>query len=71
MAKALSPTETLKQQSHNTNNFNDTTIADRLRTVVFCNDGLPETMNKPVYGIQTFPLTKKDGLSKGRTFENL
>ena len=38
-------------------NFDNTTIADRLRTVSWCNNSHPTGVVKPVYGIPTFPLT--------------
>ena len=40
-----------------TENFDYTTIADRLRTVGWSNDSYTTGVCKPVYGIQTFPLT--------------
>ena len=40
-----------------TENFDYTTIADRLRTVGWGNDSHPTGMVKPVYGIPTFQLT--------------
>ena len=40
-------------------NFDYTTIADRLRTVSWGNDSHPTGVVKPVYGIPTFPLTAK------------
>ena len=40
-------------------NFDYTTIADRLRTVSWSNDSHATGVNKPVYGIQTFPLAAK------------
>ena len=42
-----------------TKNFDYTTIADRLRTVIWSNDNRPTGVVKPVYGILTFPLTVK------------
>ena len=63
MTKDPTPAEMLKGQSNNTNNatkkFDYTTIADRLRTVSLGNDSNPTGVVKPVYGIQTFPLTTK------------
>ena len=40
-------------------NFDYTTIADRLRTVSWDNDSHPTGVVKPVYGIPTSPLTAK------------
>ena len=40
-------------------NFDYTTIADRLRTVSWSNDSHQTCVVKPVYGIPTFPLTAK------------
>ena len=54
-----------------TKNVDYTTIADRLRTVSRDNDSHPTGVVKPVYGIQTFPLTTKAVLSKGHTSKNL
>ena len=59
MTKAPTPTEKFKkqwQQKHH-NTFDYTTTADRLRTVNSGNDSHPTGVVKPVYGIQTFPLT--------------
>ena len=52
-------------------NFDHTTIADRLRTVSWSNDGYPTDAVKPVNGIITFQLTAKAVLSKGHTFKIL
>ena len=52
-------------------NIDYTTIADRLRTVNLGNDNHPTGMDKPVYGIPTFPLTTKAVLSKGHTCNNV
>ena len=40
-------------------NFDYTTIADRLRTVNWHNDSYPTGVVKQVYGISTFPLIAK------------
>ena len=40
-------------------NFDHTTIADRLKTVSLSNDSHPTCVVKPVYGIPTFLLTAK------------
>ena len=40
-------------------NFDYTTIADRIRTVSWSNDSHPVGVVKPVYMIKTFPLTTK------------
>ena len=67
MTKAPTPTEKSKKQRDNTKNatknFDYTTIADRLRTVSCGNDSHQTGVVKPVYGIQTFPLTAKVVLS--------
>ena len=69
MTKAPTPTEKSKKRRDNTKtatkNFDYTTIADRLRTVSWGNDSHPTGVVKPVYGIQTFPLTAKAVQSKG------
>ena len=39
-----------------TKNFDNTTIAERLRTVSWGNDNQPTRVVKPVYGITYFPL---------------
>ena len=63
MTKAPTPTEKSKkatwQHKNATKNFDYTTIAYRLRTVSWGNDSHPTGVVKPVYGIQTFPLTTK------------
>ena len=48
-------------------NFDDTTIADRLRTVGWSNDSYPTGVVKPVYGIPTFPLY----IFRGRAFKHM
>ena len=58
MTKALTPTDNYKKQSDNTKTP-PRKIADRLRTVSWNNDSHPTGEIKPVYGIQTFPLTTK------------
>ena len=61
MTKAPTTTEKSKKQRDNTKtppkNFNYTTIANRLRTVSSGNDSHPAGVVKPVYEIQTLPLT--------------
>ena len=47
------------QHKNATKNFDYTTIADRLRTVSWSKDSHPTGVVKPVYWIQTFPLTAK------------
>ena len=62
MTKAPTSTENPKRQPDNTNttqNFDYTTIADRLRMVSWSNNSYQTDVVKPVYGIQTFPLTAK------------
>ena len=39
--------------------FDYTTIADRLKKVIWSNDSHLTAVVEPVYGIQTFPLTTK------------
>ena len=46
------------QHKNATKNFDYTTIADRLRTVSWVTIATKRVV-KPVYGIQTFPLTAK------------
>ena len=54
------PTEKSKKQRKTaTKNFDDTTIADRLRMVSWVNNSHPTGVVKPVYGIPTLPLTTK------------
>ena len=54
MTKAPTPTEMSKGQSDNTNNarqkFDYTVVADRLRTVIWCNYGHPTGVVNLVYG---------------------
>ena len=62
MTKASTPTEKSEKQRDNTKhhqNFDYTTIADRLRTVGWSNDSHPTGVVKPVYGIPIFPLSTK------------
>ena len=40
-------------------NFDNTTIADRIMTVNWSNNNHPNDVVKPVYGYPTFPLTTK------------
>ena len=47
------------QHKNATKHFDNTTIADRLRTVSWGNDSHPTGVVKPVYGIPTFPLTEE------------
>ena len=47
------------QHKKATDHFDYTTIADRLRTASWSNDTHPTGVVKPVYGIQTFPVTAK------------
>ena len=59
---APTPTEKSKKQCDNTKRnqiFDYTTIADQLREVSWSNDSHLTVVVKPVYGIQTFPLTAK------------
>ena len=55
------PREKLKRQSdntkHATENFDYTTIADRLKTVGWSNNSNPTVVVKPVYERSAFPLT--------------
>ena len=60
MERALTPIENSKTQRLNaTKNFNNTMIADRLRTVSWSDDNRPTGEVKPTYGIPTFPLAAK------------
>ena len=63
MTKAPTPTEKSKKQRDNinnaTNSFDNTTIADRLRTVSWSNSSHPTGVVKPVYERSTLPLTAK------------
>ena len=47
----------LRDNINVTKNFDYTTIADWLKTVIRGNDSHPTGVVKPVYGIPTFPLT--------------
>ena len=49
-----------------TKKFDYTTIADRLKTVSWGNNIHPTGVVKPVYGIQTFPLTQKQCNKKNK-----
>ena len=42
-----------------TKNFDNTTIADRLKTVSWSDNSHPTDVVTPVYGYPTFPLTAK------------
>ena len=70
MTKAPTPTEKSKKQRDNiknaTNNFDYTTIADRLRTVSWSNSSHPTGVVKPFYERSTFALN-----AKRHTFKNL
>ena len=70
--KTNPPTHTEKshKQHKKHQNFDYTTIADRLRTVSLRNNSYPTGVVKPFYGILTFPLTTKAVLSKGHTLKN-
>ena len=61
MTKAPTPTEKSKKQRTNTKTpqkiIDDTTTADRLRTVSWGNDSHSTGVVKPVNGIPTLPLT--------------
>ena len=60
--KTQIPTENSKTNGHHKNttkNFDNTTIADRLRTVSWSNNSHPTGVVKSVYGYQIFPLTAK------------
>ena len=60
MTKAATPTEKSKKQittQNATNNFDYTTVVDRLRTASSGNDSIQTCVVKPVYGIHSFPLT--------------
>ena len=62
MTKTPTPIENSKSNmttQNVNNNFDATTITDRLRTVSRDNDIHPTGVVKPVYGIQAFPLTAK------------
>ena len=62
MTKAPTPTENQKNNvtpQKRLQNFDYTTIVDRLRTVSWGNDSLQTGVVKTVYGIPTFPLTAK------------
>ena len=48
-----------KATKNATKNFDNTTIADRLRMASWGNYGYPTGVVEPVYGIPTFPLTAK------------
>ena len=58
-----------RQHKDVTENFDYTTIADRLLTVSWSNYCHPNGVVKPVYGIPNFQLTAKAVLSKGRTLK--
>ena len=68
MTKAHTAPEKSKRQRDNiktaTKNFDYTTIADRLRTVILGNDSHPTGVVKPVNGIQTLPTNHKSCVIK-------
>ena len=72
--KTPTPTEKSKKHRDNitnpTKNCDYTTIADRLRTVGWCNSCYPNGVVKPVYERSTFQLTATAVKSKGHTFNN-
>ena len=61
MTNAHTPTEKSNKHGENirntTKNFDYTTIADRLRTVIWSNSKHPTGVVKPDYERSTFPLT--------------
>ena len=63
MTKAPTRTEKSKKQRDNiknaTKNFDNTTIADRLKTVIWSNNSHPTGEVKQVCERSTFPLTTK------------
>ena len=60
MTKAPTPTEKATWQHQKRHqNFDYTTIADRLRAVSWSNNSHPTGVVKPVYERSTFPLTAK------------
>ena len=50
-------------------NFDETTIANRLKTVSWSNNSHQTGVVKPIYGYPTFLLTTTVVLSKGHTFK--
>ena len=74
MTKAPTPAEMAKGQSDNTNNatkkFDNTAVADRLRTVSWSNYGNPTGVVNLVYG-PNLPISATAVQSKGHTFKNL
>ena len=56
------------QYKNATKNFDNTTIANRHRTVSWRNDSYPTFMVKPANGIPTFPLTAKSCVIKRTHF---
>ena len=59
MTKARTPTKNPESNvtiQKRRQNFDYTTIAERLRMVSWSNDSHPTGVAKPVYGIQTFAL---------------
>ena len=65
--KTRKPIDT--QKGHQ--NFDYTTIADRLRTVSWSNTNHPTGVVKPVNGYPTFPLTTKAVLVLLKDFDKL
>ena len=73
MTKVPIQAENTEKNWHNKNtieNFDNTAIADRLRTVSWSNNSRSDSEVKPVYAYPTFPLPAKAMLSKEHTFEN-
>ena len=73
MTKALIPPEIKVKRQHKdaTKHFDNTTIADRLRTVSWSDYCHPTGVVKSVNGIPTFPLTAIAVQSKGCIFKNV
>ena len=67
MTKSLTPTKKHKKANKK---FEYTTIADRHRTVSWSSCSQRPGVVKPVYGIQTFPLTTNAVKSKGHACKN-
>ena len=57
------------QHKNVTETFDNTTIADRLKTVSRNSESHPTGVAKPVYGIPTFPLITKAVLWKEHAFK--
>ena len=74
MTKTRISTENSKtngQHKNATKNFDNTTIANQLRTVSWNDNSHPTGVVKPVEGYPTFPLTAKAMQSKGHAFKDL